>query len=70
MSTQEELRQLEEDLAKLKSANAELRSQISDMGATDAVERAAMLSMADEQDALIAELETRRDSLRDRLGLP
>lgn len=70
MSTQEELRQLEEDLAKLKAANVELRSQISDMGATDAVERAAMLSMADEQDALIAELEARRDSLRDRLGLP
>ncbi|MFE3451232.1 hypothetical protein ACFXJ8_20145 [Nonomuraea sp. NPDC059194] len=70
MSTQEELRQLEEDLAKLKASNADLRSQVSDMGATDAVERAAMLGMADEQDGLIAELEARRDELRSRLDSP
>ncbi|GAA2653969.1 MULTISPECIES: hypothetical protein [Nonomuraea] len=69
MSTQDELRQLEEDLARLKASTADLRSQISDMGATDAVERSAMLSMADEQDGLIAELESRRDELRSRLDL-
>ncbi|GAA2400620.1 hypothetical protein [Nonomuraea africana] len=68
MSTQDELRRLEEDLARLKASNADLRSQISDMGATDVVEKSAMLGMADEQDGLIAELESRRDELRSRLS--
>ncbi|MET9341748.1 MULTISPECIES: hypothetical protein [unclassified Nonomuraea] len=65
---EDELRRLDEDIAKLKGSTAEIRAQVRDMGATDAIERAAMLSMADEQDVLISELEVRRERLRARLG--
>ncbi|MFI6602218.1 hypothetical protein ACIBHX_38715 [Nonomuraea sp. NPDC050536] len=68
MSTRDELRQVDEDLAKLKAANRELRVQIGEIGATDLVERSAMIQMADEQDELIAELERRREGLLQRLG--
>ncbi|NUR86751.1 MAG: hypothetical protein HOY71_21930 [Nonomuraea sp.] len=68
MSTKDELRQVEEDLARLKAATKDLREQVGDMGATDQVERSAMLQMADEQDELIADLERRRADLMQRLG--
>lgn len=67
MTIKDELRQVEEDLARLKRSAQELRDQIGDMGATDLVERSQMLGMADEQDGLIADLERRRDELRRRL---
>jgi septal ring factor EnvC (AmiA/AmiB activator) len=67
MSTKDELRQVEEDLARLRAENQDIRDQIRDMGATDQVEISAMISQADEQVELIAELERRRDSLRGRL---
>ncbi|TDD12213.1 hypothetical protein E1292_01850 [Nonomuraea deserti] len=67
MSTKDELRQVEEDLARLRAENQDIRDQIRDMGATDQVEISAMISQADEQVELIAELERRRDSLRRRL---
>ncbi|MFC5824935.1 hypothetical protein [Nonomuraea insulae] len=63
MSTKDELRQVEEDLARLRAENQEVRDQIRDMGATDQVEISAVISQADEQVELIADLERRRDSL-------
>ncbi|GAA1691101.1 hypothetical protein AB0C27_35260 [Nonomuraea sp. NPDC048882] len=67
MSTKDELRQVEEDLARLRAENQEVRDQIRDIGATDQVEIATMISQADEQVELIAGLERRRDALIQRL---
>jgi hypothetical protein len=67
MSTEDDLRRLDEDLAKLKQDNQDLRDQIRDIGATDQLEIAAMIAQADEQAGLIAELEARRETLRLRL---
>jgi len=67
MSTEEELRRLDEDLARLKRENREQREQIGEMGATDQFEVSALLAQADEQSGLIAELEQRRETLRRRL---
>ncbi|MBT2235013.1 hypothetical protein [Nonomuraea sp. NEAU-A123] len=63
MSVEDELRQVEEDLTRLRAQTKDLRDQIGDMGATDQVEVGAMISMADEQEELIADLERRRDDL-------
>ncbi|MEV4105047.1 hypothetical protein AB0J42_32805 [Nonomuraea sp. NPDC049649] len=63
MSIQEELRRLDEEIARLKQENREQREQIRDMGATDQTEIAALITQADEQAGLIAELEERRESL-------
>ncbi|MEU7860264.1 MULTISPECIES: hypothetical protein [Nonomuraea] len=63
MSVEDELRQVEEDLTRLRAQTKDLRDQIGDMGATDQVEIGAMISMADEQEELIADLERRRDDL-------
>ncbi|MGI5286046.1 hypothetical protein ACQEVF_22295 [Nonomuraea polychroma] len=67
MSTKDELRQVEEDLERLRAENREIREQIRDMGATDQMEKAAVISQADEQVELIAGLERRRDWLLQRL---
>ncbi|GGO83301.1 hypothetical protein [Nonomuraea cavernae] len=67
MSTEDELLQVEEDLARLRAENRELREQIGDMGATDQIEIGAMIAMADEREELIADLERRRADLRQRL---
>lgn len=67
MTTKDELRQVEEDLDRLRAENRELRAQIGEMGATDQVEIATMITQADEQLQLIAELENRRDGLLRRL---
>ncbi|MEV5504800.1 hypothetical protein AB0M50_56295 [Nonomuraea fuscirosea] len=67
MSTKDELRQVEEDLARLRAENQEVRDQIRDIGATDQVEISAVISQADEQVELIAGLERRRDALIQRL---
>ncbi|MGI5273234.1 hypothetical protein ACQEUU_29080 [Nonomuraea sp. CA-218870] len=68
MSIEDELRQLDEDIARLKQENREQREQIGEMGATDQTEIAALINQADEQAGLISELEERRESLRRRLG--
>lgn len=67
MSTRDELRQIEEDLTRLRAENRDIREQIRDMGATDQIEKAAVISQADEQIELIADLERRRDALIARL---
>ncbi|WP_043623952.1 hypothetical protein [Nonomuraea candida] len=67
MSTKDELRQVEEDLARLRAENQDMRDQVRNMGATDQMEISAMISQSDEQIELIAELERRRDRLIQRL---
>jgi hypothetical protein len=64
-----ELRQVEADVAELRRTAAELREQVGEIGPTDAVERSALITQAEEQEALAVELEARRDELRQRLGL-
>src|SRR5689334_9229525 len=68
MSLQEELRQVEGDLERLRAEVAELRGQVGEIGPTDAVERAMLINQADEQEILVGELEARRDDLLKRLG--
>ncbi|MGP3959228.1 hypothetical protein ACTWPT_24795 [Nonomuraea sp. 3N208] len=68
MSTKDELRQIEEDLERLRAENRDIREQIRDMGVTDQIEKASMISQADEQVELIADLELRRDWLLQRLA--
>jgi hypothetical protein len=67
MSTQEELQEIDEDLARLRAETAELRGQVGDIGPTDAVERSTLINMADEREARAAELEARREELLKRL---
>jgi hypothetical protein len=68
MSIHEELRRLEEDLARLRSEAVELHRQVGDMGPTDAAERSALINMADQQEALAGDLEARREKLLRRIG--
>jgi hypothetical protein len=68
MSTQEELQEIDEDLARLRAEASELRGQVGDIGPTDAVERSTLINMADERDPRAAELEARREELLKRLG--
>jgi hypothetical protein len=68
MSTQEELQEIDEDLTRLRAEAAELRRQVGEMGPTDAAERSSLINLADQQEALSAELEARREELLKRLG--
>jgi hypothetical protein len=67
---QEELRLVDEDLEQLRKSNRELHERIGDRDEepTDAEERSAMIFMAEEQDSLISDLESRREQLVQRLG--
>ena len=66
----EELQLVEEDLARRREAVADLRRRIGEGWdePTDPEERSALIEGAEEQEALIAELETRREVLLQRLG--
>jgi hypothetical protein len=66
----EELRQVDEELAELRETAAELRTQIGDRndGATDPAETAVVITSAEEQEALIGALSTRREGLLRRLS--
>lgn len=61
-----ELRELEADLAELRDAASNLRRQIGErwFEPMDAAERAALLTAAEEQEALTESLEARRDEIR------
>ena len=66
----EQLRRVEEELAGVRRVAAQLRAEIgarSD-GAVDPEDVAATITSAEEQDAVAASLQTRRDSLRARLN--
>ena len=66
----EELRLVEEDLARLCEAAADLRRRIGERAdyPTDPAELSALIEEADEQEALAEELEARREELLRRLG--
>ncbi|MEV6984124.1 hypothetical protein AB0M95_23105 [Sphaerisporangium sp. NPDC051017] len=65
----EELRVVDEDLARLRETAKELRARIGDRAdaPTDMTEIGALINMADEQDGFIATLEARREALLRRL---
>jgi F0F1-type ATP synthase membrane subunit b/b' len=66
----EELQLVEEDLTSLRETAASLRQRIGERAdePTDQAERAATIESADEQDALIAQLQARRERLLAELG--
>jgi hypothetical protein len=66
----EELQVVEEELAQLREAAADLRRRIGERAddPTDAVERAAMITTAEEQEAFTQVLEDRREQLLRRMG--
>jgi hypothetical protein len=66
----EELRMVEEDLAKLRETARELRETVGESAAapTDAAETSMLITMAEEQEGLVATLEARREDLMRRLG--
>lgn len=66
----EELQLVQEDLVRLRAAAASLRQRIGERAdePTDAAERSALIESAEEQEALIDELEARREELLRRLG--
>jgi siroheme synthase (precorrin-2 oxidase/ferrochelatase) len=61
-----ELEEVEADVAELRDTAQKLRAQIGDRSyePTDASERAALITAAEEQEALAETLEARRDKLR------
>jgi hypothetical protein len=65
-----ELRDVEADIADLRHTAAELRRQVSErwFEPTDASERSALITAAEEQEALAESLETRRVELLKLLG--
>ncbi|SFL31904.1 hypothetical protein [Geodermatophilus ruber] len=70
VALREELRVVEEELAQLREAAADLRRRIGERWhePTDAEERASMITAAEEQEAFIAVLEQRREDLLRKLG--
>jgi ubiquinone biosynthesis protein UbiJ len=66
----EALRRVEEDLARLRRDVAEARQQIGERwdAPTDAAELAMVLTNVEQQEALIEDLEARRETLLRRLG--
>jgi hypothetical protein len=61
----EELQLVEEDLAQVRETAASLRRRIGERAdePTDAAERSALIESADEQEALVFQLEARREQL-------
>jgi hypothetical protein len=66
--TRAELERVEAQIAEIRREVRDLRDGLSDAGAMDPEDRSAVLSQAEEQEAVAAELERRRDTLRERLG--
>jgi len=66
----EELRLVDEDLEQLRKSTREIHERIGerDDEPTDPEERSSMIIMAEEQDALIENLESRREQLLQRLA--
>lgn len=63
-----ELDRVEGQIADLQQTVRDLRASLNDAGPADPEDRSLVLSQADEQEAIIAELEQRRDHLREQLG--
>ena len=69
-SPDEELRVIDEDLARLRATVADLRRRIGERwdDPADPVDRSQLIEAAEEQEALIAELEERRARLSGQQG--
>lgn len=69
-SPDEELRVIDEDLARLRATVADLRRRIGERwdDPADPVDRSQLIEAAEEQEALIAELEDRRARLSGQPG--
>jgi hypothetical protein len=67
----EELRLVDEEIAELRASAAELRRQVGDRtdGTLEPEETASTISSAEELEAIVDSLETRRDGLARRLGV-
>ena len=63
-----ELIRVERQLEELRQTVRDLRAGLNDAGPLDPEDRSLVLSQADEQQAIITELEQRRDHLREQLG--
>jgi uncharacterized protein YydD (DUF2326 family) len=63
-----ELDRVEQQLDGLQQTVRDLRASLKDAGAVDPEDRSLVLSQAEEQEAIMAELEQRRDHLRKQLG--
>ena len=63
-----ELVRVEQELETLQQTVRDLRAGLNDAGAVDPEDRSLVLSQAEEQQAIMAELEQRRDHLREQLG--
>jgi hypothetical protein len=63
-----ELDRVEGQIADLRQTVRDLRASLNDAGPADPEDLSLVLSQADEQEAIIAELEQRRDHLREQLG--
>jgi hypothetical protein len=63
-----ELDRVEGQIADLRQTVRDLHASLNDAGPADPEDRSLVLSQADEQEAIIAELEQRRDHLREQLG--
>ena len=68
----EELRLLDDELAELRHAAKEIRQRVGQRAdaPTDPAEVGATIELAEEQEALAAVLEARRENLLERLGEP
>ncbi len=69
-SPDEELRVIDGELARLRETAADLRRRIGERwdDPTDPEERGSLIEAAEEQEALIEDLESRRAELLERLG--
>jgi hypothetical protein len=67
----EELRLVEEDLARVRQTAADLRQRIGERwdAPDDEVDQSALITSAEEQEALIEYLEARREALVQQLGV-
>jgi len=63
-----ELHLVNAERSELLRASRELRSELSDLGPTDAAERAALIAQAEELEAFATELERRRDALLEKVN--
>ena len=63
-----ELARVEAQIEDLRQTARDLRASLNDAGPTDREDRSLVISQAEEQEAIIAELEQRRRHLREQLG--
>lgn len=63
-----ELGLVDAELAEMERQVRELRSELADAGPVDAIDRASVITQAEELEALAAQLERRRAALVQKLG--